>query len=139
MTSNKVTISDIEKTMLKLSQKETMLKQKPLAEDVITLDDSSDEDNGNATATVADGQNNRGMNTSETSSEDASLLATLRLLASLNSGTKQTLRNLLSWLTRWQPWGRPGHKAFPVEGSSSHLGVWSVHFSFRTYNFLERQ
>lgn len=86
MTSNKVTISDIEKTMLKLSQEETMLKQKPLAEDVITLDDSSDEDNGNVT--VADTmQNNMGnKNTSETSSEDASLLATLRLLASLDSG-----------------------------------------------------
>ena len=126
MTSNKVTISDIEKTMLKLSQEEAMLKQKPLAEDVITLDDSSDDDNGNVDA--ADNmQNNMGnKNTSEASSEDASLLATLRLLASLNSGTKQTLRNLLSWLTRWQPWGRPGHKAFPVEGSSSHLGVWSV-------------
>jgi len=85
MTANKVTISDIEKTMLKLSQEETMLKQKPLIEAVITLDDSSDEDNGNATA--ADGQNNMGnKNPSETSSEDASLLATLRLLASLDSG-----------------------------------------------------
>ena len=88
MTANKVTISDIEKTMLKLSQKET----KPLIEAVITLDDSSDEDNGNATA--ADGQNNMGnKNPSETSSEDASLLATLRLLASLDSGANQTQRN----------------------------------------------
>jgi len=86
MTSNKVTISDIEKTMLKLSQEEAMLKQKPLAEDVITLDDSSDDDNGNVDA--ADNmQNNMGnKNTSEVSSEDASLLATLRLLASLDSG-----------------------------------------------------
>ena len=92
MTANKVTISDIKKTMLKLSQEETMLKQKPLVQAVITLDDSSDEDNGNATA--ADGQNNMGnKNTSETSSEDASLLATLRLLASLDSGAKQIQRN----------------------------------------------
>ena len=96
MTSNKVTISDIEKTMLKLSQEETMLKQKPLAEDVITLDDSSDEDNGNVTAADTMQNNMGNKNTSETSSEDASLLATLRLLASLDSGTKQTQRKQLS-------------------------------------------
>ena len=114
MTLNTVTSSDIEKTMLKLSQQEeTMLKQKRIAEDIITLDDSSDEDNGNVVEAVADGQNNMGgkKNTSEkslknTSSEDASLLATLRLLASLDSGTNQTKRNQSSpsWLTRWQPW-----------------------------------
>ena len=114
MTLNAVTISDIEKTMLKLSQQEeTVLKQKRIAEDIITLDDSSDEDNGNVAEAVADGQNNIGgmKNTSEkslknTSSEDASLLATLRLLASLDSGTNQTKRNKSSpsWLTRWQPW-----------------------------------
>ena len=98
MTANKITISDIERTMLKLSQKETMLKQ-PLAEDVITLDDSSDEDNGNAAAPVSDAcQNNMGKNTSE----DASLLATLRLLASLDSGAKK-IQTTLSRL-RWKPW-----------------------------------
>ena len=97
MTLNAVTSSDIEKTMLKLSQADTMLKQKKIAEDVITLDDSSDEDNGNVAATAADGQNNLGAkkNTPEksvmnTTSEDASLLATLRLLASLDSGTTET-------------------------------------------------
>ena len=89
MTSNKVTISDIEKTMLKLSQEEAMLKQKPLAEDVITLDDSSDDDNGNVDAADNMGNNMGNKNTSETSSEDASLLATLRLLASLDSGTNK--------------------------------------------------
>ena len=111
MTLNAVTSSDIEKTMLKLSQQEeTMLKQKRIAEDIITLDDSSDEDNGNVAEAVADVQNNMGgkKNTSlkNTSSEDASLLATLRLLASLDSGTNQTKRNQSSpsWLTRWQPW-----------------------------------
>ena len=91
MTSHKVTSSDIEKTMLKLSQEETMLKQNPLVGDVITLDDSSDEDNAivNGNVAAADSHNNtENENTSETSSEDASLLATLRLLASLDSGIK---------------------------------------------------
>ena len=91
MALNKVTVSDIETTMLKLSQEELVLKQKPLAEDVITLDDSSDEDNGNAVAAANDGQNNmenRNISAMQTSSEDASLLATLRLLASLDSGTE---------------------------------------------------
>ena len=91
MTSHKVTSSDIEKTMLKLSQEETMLKQNPLVGDVITLDDSSDEDNAivNGNVAAADSHNNtENEKTSETSSEDASLLATLRLLASLDSGIK---------------------------------------------------
>ena len=92
MALNKVAVSDIEMTMLKLSQEEeTILKQKPLMEDVITLDDSSDEDNGNAVAAANDGQNNmknRNISAMQTSSEDASLLATLRLLASLDSGTE---------------------------------------------------
>merc|ERR1719474_2485143 len=66
-----------------------MLKQKP-ADEVITLDDSSEEDNGNRD--VADGQNNKSKNVSKSddtmksSSVDASLLSTLRLLASLDTG-----------------------------------------------------
>ena len=86
MALNKVTVSDIETTMLKLSrQEETMLKEKPPAEDVITLDDSSDEDNGNVATAASDGQNNM---ENGNISEDATLLATLRLLASLDSGTE---------------------------------------------------
>ena len=92
MALNKVTVSDIETTMLKQSlEEETILKQKPPAEDVITLDDSSDEDNGNTATAGSDGQNNmdnRNISAMQTSSEDASLLATLRLLASLDSGTE---------------------------------------------------
>ena len=85
MALNRVTVSDIEVTML---------KQQAPAQDVITLD-SSDEDNGNKSA-AGDGQNNisSGNNAKkpvmEKSTEDASLLSTLRLLASLDSGTKQT-------------------------------------------------
>ena len=94
MALNKVTVSDIETTMLKLSrQEETMLKQKPPAEDIITLDDSCDEDNGNATD-ASDGQNNMENNAMQNSSEDASLLATLRLLASLDSGTEAIMEKL---------------------------------------------
>ena len=90
MALNKVTVSDIETTMLKLSrQEEMMLKQKPPADDVITLDDSSDEDNGNVAAAASDGQNNM---ENGNISEDATLLATLRLLASLDSG-KELWRN----------------------------------------------
>ena len=81
MALNRITIAEIE---------EVMLKQKP-ADEVITLDDSSDEDNGNRD--VADGQNNKRKNVSKSddtmksSSVDASLLSTLRLLASLDTGT----------------------------------------------------
>ena len=103
MALNKVTVSDIEMTMLKLSQEEeTILKQKPLMEDVITLDDSSDEDNGNAVAAANDGQNNmdnRNISAMQTSSEDASLLATLRLLASLDSGTKAMMEISFFFIT----------------------------------------
>ena len=80
MALNRITIAEIE---------EVMLKQKP-ADEVITLDDSSDEDNGNRD--IADGQNNKSKNVSKSddtmksSSVDASLLSTLRLLASLDSG-----------------------------------------------------
>ena len=103
MALNKVTVSDIETTMLKLSQEEeTILKQKPLIEDVITLDDSSDEDNGNAVAAANDGQNNmenRNISAMQTSSEDASLLATLRLLASLDSGKEAIIKRSCFSLT----------------------------------------
>ena len=103
MALNKVTVSDIETTMLKLSQEEeTILNQKPLIEDVITLDDSSDEDNGNAVAAANDGQNNmenRNISAMQTSSEDASLLATLRLLASLDSGTKAMMEISFFFIT----------------------------------------
>ena len=81
MALNRITIAEIE---------EIMLKQKP-ADEVITLDDSSDEDNGNRD--IADGQNNKIKNVSKpddtvkSSSVDASLLSTLRLLASLDTGT----------------------------------------------------
>ena len=81
MALNRITIAEIE---------EIMLKQKP-ADEVITLDDSSDEDNGNRD--IADGQNNKSKNVSKpddtvkSSSVDASLLSTLRLLASLEIGT----------------------------------------------------
>ena len=81
MALNRITIAEIE---------EVMLKQKP-ADEVITLDDSSDEDNGNRD--VADGQNNKSTNVSKSddtmksSLVDASLLSTLRLLASLDTGT----------------------------------------------------
>jgi len=80
MALNRITIAEIE---------EVMLKQKP-ADEVITLDDSSDEDNGNRD--VADGQNNESKNISKpddtvkSSLVDASLLSTLRLLASLDTG-----------------------------------------------------
>ena len=103
MALNKVTVSDIETMMLKLSQEEeTILKQKSLIEDVITLDDSSDEDNGNAVAAANDGQNNmdnRNISAMQTSSEDASLLATLRLLASLDSGTKAMMEISFFFIT----------------------------------------
>ena len=103
MALNKVTVSNIETMMLKLSQEEeTILKQKPLMEDVITLDDSSDEDNGNAVAAANDGQNNmdnRNISAMQTSSEDASLLATLRLLASLDSGTKAMMEISFFFIT----------------------------------------
>ena len=103
MALNKVVVSDIETTMLKLSQEEeTILKQKPLIEDVITLDDSSDEDNGNAVAAANDGQNNmenRNISAMQTSSEDASLLATLRLLASLDSGKEAIIKRSCFSLT----------------------------------------
>ena len=103
MALNKVTVSDIETTMLKQSlEEETILKQKPPAEDVITLDDSSDEDNGNAVAAANDGQNNmdnRNISAMQTSSEDASLLATLRLLASLDSGTKAMMEISFFFIT----------------------------------------
>ena len=103
MALNKVTVSDIETMMLKLSQEEeTILKQKSLIVDVITLDDSSDEDNGNAVAAANDGQNNmdnRNISAMQTSSEDASLLATLRLLASLDSGTKAMMEISFFFIT----------------------------------------
>ena len=81
MALNRITIAEIE---------EIMLKQKP-ADEVITLDDSSDEDNGNRD--IADGQNNKIKNVSKpddtvkSSLLEASLLSTLRLLASLDTGT----------------------------------------------------
>ena len=89
MALNRISIAEIE---------EIMLKQKP-ADEVITLDDSSDEDNGNRD--IADGQNNKSKNVSKpddtvkSSSVDASLLSTLRLLASLDTGTlmKRTISN----------------------------------------------
>ena len=81
MALNRISIAQIE---------EVMLKQKP-ADEVITLDDSSDEDNGNGD--IADGQNNKSKNVSKpddtvkSSLLEASLLSTLRLLASLDTGT----------------------------------------------------
>ena len=81
MALNNISIAEIE---------EIMLKQKP-ADEVITLDDSSDEDNGNGD--IADGQNNKSKNVSKpddtvkSSLLEASLLSTLRLLASLDTGT----------------------------------------------------
>ena len=81
MALNRISITEIE---------EIMLKQKP-ADEVITLDDSSDEDNGNGD--IADGQNNKSKNVSKpddtvkSSLLEASLLSTLRLLASLDTGT----------------------------------------------------
>ena len=81
MALNRITTTEIE---------EIMLKQKP-ADEVITLDDSSDEDNGSRD--IADGQNNKIKKVSKpddtvkSSSVDASLLSTLRLLASLDTGT----------------------------------------------------
>ena len=81
MALNRITVAEIE---------EVMLKQKP-ADEVITLDDSSDEDNGNGD--IADGQNNKSKNVSKpddtvkSSLLEASLLSTLRLLASLDTGT----------------------------------------------------
>ena len=100
MALNRVTVSDIEVTML---------KQQAPAQDVITLD-SSDEDNGNTTG-AGDGQNNisSGNNAKkpvmEKSPEDASLLSTLRLLASLDSGTRQTdiflFQQCPIWKIRW--------------------------------------
>ena len=81
MALNRITTTEIE---------EIMLKQKP-ADEVITLDDSSDEDNGNGD--IADGQNNKSKNVSKpddtvkSSLLEASLLSTLRLLASLDTGT----------------------------------------------------
>merc|ERR1719447_2547020 len=80
MALNRISIAEIE---------EIMLKQKP-ADEVITLDDSSDEDNGNRD--IANEQNNQSRNVSKpvdtvkSSSVDASLLSTLRLLASLDTG-----------------------------------------------------
>merc|ERR1719209_2819214 len=80
MSLNRITIAEIE---------EIMLKQKP-ADEVITLDDSSDEDNGNRD--ISDGQNNKSENvtkpddTVKSSLLEASLLSTLRLLASLDTG-----------------------------------------------------
>ena len=53
MALNRITTTEIE---------EIMLKQKP-ADEVITLDDSSDEDNGNRD--IADGQNNKIKNVSK--------------------------------------------------------------------------
>ena len=101
MALNRVTVSDIEVAML---------KQQAPAQDVITLDDSSDEDNGNKSA-AGEGQNNiaSGNNAKkpvmEKSPEDASLLSTLRLLASLDSGTKQTefffFNQCPIWKIRW--------------------------------------
>ena len=81
MALNRISVAQIE---------EVMLKQKP-ADEVITLDDSSDEDNGNGD--IADGQNNKSKNVSKpddtvkSSLLEASLLSTLRLLASLDTGT----------------------------------------------------
>ena len=94
MALNRITITEIE---------EIMLKQKP-ADEVITLDDSSDEDNGNRD--IADGQNNKSKNVSKpddtvkSSSVDASLLSTLRLLASLDTGMFDEENHLkkASWL-----------------------------------------
>ena len=94
MALNRITIAEIE---------EIMLKQKP-ADEVITLDDSSDEDNGNRD--IADGQNNKIKNVSKpddtvkSSSVDASLLSTLRLLASLDTGMFDEENHLkkASWL-----------------------------------------
>ena len=94
MALNRITIAEIE---------EIMLKQKP-ADEVITLDDSSDEDNGNRD--IADGQNNKIKNVSKpddtvkSSSVDASLLSTLRLLASLDPGMFDEENHLkkASWL-----------------------------------------
>ena len=94
MALNRITIAEIE---------EIMLKQKP-ADEVITLDDSSDEDNGNRD--IADGQNNKIKNVSKpddtvkSSLLEASLLSTLRLLASLDTGTFDEENHLkqASWL-----------------------------------------
>ena len=94
MALNRISIAQIE---------EVMLKQKP-ADEVITLDDSSDEDNGNGD--IADGQNNKSKNVSKpddtvkSSLLEASLLSTLRLLASLEIGTfdEEDHLNQASWL-----------------------------------------
>ena len=94
MALNRISIAEIE---------EIMLKQKP-ADEVITLDDSSDEDNGSTD--IVDGQNNKSKDVSKSydtvksSLVDASLLSTLRLLASLEIGTfdEEDHLNQASWL-----------------------------------------
>ena len=84
------TITDSDKLIFKIFNLDPPAPNSSIANDVDDHD-SSDEDNGNRD--VADGQNNKSKNVSKSddtmksSSVDASLLSTLRLLASLDTGT----------------------------------------------------